>query len=142
MRYTLISVLMLVAFLTKADIHPDTVTYWQISYDKTVIIRGNLNSTRPPVHELTVNQGSLKNLTISFVYDAVQPNTSTLTVKEKNEVLRTVAHDPIIGPYFVVPVRELIGTHQPDVRYELDFYYTDDRGQKDLKIGTIIFIFK
>ncbi|HET9053896.1 MAG TPA: hypothetical protein VFM90_06980, partial [Cyclobacteriaceae bacterium] len=69
MRNALISAFMLAAFLAKADIHPDTVTYWQISYDKTVIIRGNLNSAQSPVYELTVKQGSLKNLTVSFVYD-------------------------------------------------------------------------
>jgi hypothetical protein len=93
-------------------------------------------------HEITLNAGAVKDLTISFVYDSNQPTKSSLVVKEKNEVLRTVEQDPVMGPYFVVPVRELIGTHQPNVQYVLDFYYSDDRGQKNLRLGTIIFNLK
>ena len=142
MRVVLIIGLFLIAFPAKAGMRADTITYWIVKYDKTAILRGDLTSKQPPRYELTVNDGLLKNLTVSFVYEAVQPKTSSLVVKEKNEILRTIEHDPIIGPYFVVPLRELIGTHQPNVRYELDFYYTDDKGQKDLKLGTITFIMK
>ncbi len=142
MRYIMLVSWVFAGFVLKAGVPADTITFWTISYDKTIIIRGNVILTRSPTYELTVKEGSLKNIAVSFIYDTGQPKTSLLEVKEKNEVLRTIASDPDIGAYFVVPVKELIGTHQPGVRYELDFYYTDDRGQKNLKLGTIIFIFK
>lgn len=142
MRYLLAIAFLLTTLVSNANVVNDTIPYWHISYGRTVVIRGNVNSVQPVKHELTVNPESLKDLIISFIYDAGQPKTSTLIVKEKNETLRTVDNDPDMGPYFVVPVRELIGTHQPNVRYELDFYYTDDRGQRNLKLGTITFILK
>lgn len=142
MRYLLVTAFLLSAFMAKANHAKDTIPYWHISYGKTVIIRGNINAVQAEKHEITVKQESIKAVTISFIYDTGQPKSSSLVVKEKNEILRTVEHDPVMGSYFVVPVRELIGMHQPNVRYELDFYYTDDRGQKNLKLGTIIFILK
>lgn len=142
MRFLLVVVFVCVAFSVKAGMRADTIPYWVIDYDKATIIRGNLNSPATPRHELTVKEDAIKNLIISFVYDSGQPETSSLVVKEKNETLRTIDHDPDMGPYFVVPVKELIGTHQTGVRYELDLYYSDDRGQKNLKLGTIIFNFK
>ena len=142
MKYFLIFIFLLTGLLSKANGVSDTITYWTISYDKTVIVRGNLTLAQSPKYELTVKEGLLKNLTVSFVYDAGQPQGSSLVVKEKGETLRTIQHDPDIGAYFIVPVKELISTHQPNVKYELDFYYSDDRGQKNLKLGTIIFIFK
>lgn len=141
MRNILAGLWVMAGLSAQAGMATDTVTYWQIRYDKTVIIQSNVTMAQPSVYEITVKQGVLKDLTVSFVYDA-QPATSSLTVKEKKEVLRTLEPDPVMGPYFVVPVRELIGTHQPNVRYELDLYYNDDRGLKDLKIGTVVFNFK
>ncbi len=142
MKCPLIFTLLLITQVSKAKEVTDTVTFWTISYDKTVIISGNIMLARVPTYELTVKEGSLKNLIVSFVYDTGQPTTSSLEIKEKNEILRTIPHDPDMGPYFVVPIKEMIGTHQPNVRYELDFYYSDDRGQKNLKLGTIAFIMK
>lgn len=142
MRYLLITVSVLASVVSKANVANDTIPYWHISYGKTVMIRGNANSVQPVKQELEVKPESLKDLTISFIYDTDQPKTSSLVVKEGNETLRTIDSDPDMGSYFFVPVRELIGTHQPNVRYELDFYYSDDRGQKNVKLGTIIFIFK
>lgn len=142
MRNVLLAILLVAGFSAKANQARDTIPYWHISYGKTVVIRGNLNTASAARHEITLKAEAIKDLAISFVYDNQQPETSSLTVKEGKEELRTVAQDPVMGSYFVVPVRELIGTHQPDVRYELDFYYTDDRGQKNLKLGTIIFILK
>ena len=142
MRFLLVIAFLLATLVSKATHKNDTIPYWHISYGKSVIIRGNVNAVFATRHEITLKDGVTKELTISFVYDSNQPKSSSLVVKEKNEVLRTVEQDPVMGPYFVVPVRELIGTHQPNVRYELDFYYTDDRGQKNLKLGTIIFILK
>jgi hypothetical protein len=141
MRFSIVISLILACLSSRAGILADTINFWTIRYDKTVIIRGN-ETQRAPVYELTVKEGSLKDLTVSFVYDSGQPKTSSLAVKEKNEILRTIESDPDIGGYFVVPVRELIGTHQPNVQYTLEFYYSDSRGQKDVKLGTIIFIFK
>lgn len=142
MRHILFVILLFVTVASKAGIHVDTLTYWDITYDKTTVIRGSLNTPSAPKYEVTIKDGSVKDITVSFVYDAVQPKSSSLVIKEKNEILRTVEGDPEMGPLFRVPVRELIGTHQPNVRYELDFYYSDDRGQKNLKLGTIIFAFK
>lgn len=141
-RYLFISAFLIISVFARANHVQDTIPYWHISYGKAVVIRGNINTVQAVKHEVTVQQDAVKDLTISFIYDAGQPKSSSLVVKEKNEVLRTVEHDPVMGSYFVVPVRELIGTHQPNVRYELDLYYTDDRGQKNLKLGTIIFILK
>lgn len=140
MRFLFIALLLCLASFAQASIISDTI-FWHINYGKTAILDGNLNSRQPVTHELTVKSGLVKDLTISFMYD-VQPQTSSLVIKEKNEVLRALDHDPVMGSYFVVPVRELISTHQPDVRYELDFYYTNDRGIKERKLATIIFIFK
>lgn len=142
MRYLLLGILLLTSVITKANHAQDTIPYWHISYGKTVVIRGNLNTTSASIHEITLNGGAIKDLTISFVYDSNRPKWSSLFVKEGREELRRVEQDPVMGPYFIVPMRELISTHQPNVRYELDFYYSDDRGQKDLKLGTIIFILK
>lgn len=142
MRFFAVILFLLLTTSVRAGIHADTVTYWIVNYDKTTILRGNVNLKQPPRYELTVTGESLKNINVSFVYDAVQPKASSLVVKERNEILRTIEGDPDMGATFTVPVRELIGTHQPNVRYELDFYYSDDRGQKNLKLGTVIFIFK
>lgn len=142
MRHLLILAFLFLSIIAKANHGNDTIPYWHISYGKKVIIRGNVNLGSGATHEITLNAGAVKDLTISFVYDSNQPTKSSLVVKEKNEVLRTVEQDPVMGPYFVVPVRELIGTHQPNVQYVLDFYYSDDRGQKNLRLGTIIFNLK
>lgn len=141
MKYLLLFVFLLAGFVSKANPN-DTIPYWHISYGKTVIVRGNIKSFSQDIHEITIKQGSLKDLTISFVYESNQPETSSLVVKEGKETLRTMDQDPVMGSHFVVPMRELISTHQPNVNYTLDFYYTDDRGQKNLKLGTIIFMFK
>jgi hypothetical protein len=142
MRHLIILAFLFTSVIAKANHTNDTIPYWHISYGKTVIIQGNVKSKDAKIYEITLKQGPLKDLTISFVYESNQPTSSSLVVKERNEVLRTVEQDPVMGPYFVVPVRELIGTHQPNVQYMLEFYYTDDRGQKDLKLGTLLFIFK
>jgi hypothetical protein len=142
MKYAVILIVLLFPVASKANQVNDTIPYWHISYGKLVIIQGNLRSVPKDKHEITVKPDAVNDLIISFVYDNGQPKSSSLAVKEGNETLRTVHQDPVLGPYFKVPVRELIGTHQSNVRYELDFYYTDDRGQQDLKLGTIIFIMK
>jgi hypothetical protein len=142
MKFVLAVVLVFTCLSSRAYTPADTITFWTIRYDKTIIISGNVTQILAPRYDLTVKDGALKDLVISFVYDTGQPTTSSVIVKEKNEILRTIESDPNIGGYFVVPVRELIGTHQPNVRYELDLYYSDNRGQKELKLGTIIFIFK
>lgn len=142
MRHLLISAFLLVSVIANANHDNDTIPYWHISYGKTVVIQGNIKTTADKIYEITLKEGALKDLTISFVYGSNQPQTSMLVVKEGKDVLRTVEQDQVMGPYFVVPVRELIGTHQPHVQYKLEFYYTDDRGQKDLKLGTLIFIFQ
>lgn len=139
MKYTIVAFLTMIAFSAQARMVNDTIPYWHISYGKTVILQGNLTSY-PGRHELIIQSGTVKDLTVSFVFEN-QPHTSSLVIKEKNEVLRTIDHDPVMGSYFVVPVRELISTHQPDVRYELDFYYTRNQ-DKEHKLATIIFIFK
>jgi hypothetical protein len=138
-KYIVIAVLIVIGFSAQARSVNDTIPYWHINYGKTVILRGNLTSS-PGRHELTIRSGAVKDLTVSFVFEN-QPHTSSLVIKEKNEVLRTIDHDPVMGSYFVVPVRELISTHQPDVRYELDFYYTRNQ-ENEHKLATIIFIFK
>jgi hypothetical protein len=142
MRFLLLLAFLFVIGIAKATDKNDTIPYWHISYGKTVVIQGNIKSAGDKIYEITLKQGVLKDLTVSFVYGSNQPKSSSLVVKEKNEVLRTVEQDQVMGPYFVVPVRELIGTHQPNVQYKLEFYYTDDRGQKDLKLGTLLFIFQ
>lgn len=142
MKYFLLMGLLSAAVTSKANQANDTIPFWTISYGKTVILTGNINSASPGVHELVVKPGEIKDVTVSFSYDSGQPGASLLTVREGKEELRTIEQDPVIGAYFRVPVRELIGTHQSNVRYQLDFYYTDDRGQKDRKLGTITFIFK
>lgn len=142
MRYLMLIVWVCAGLVSKAGVSADTVTYWTISYDKALVIRGNVTQAQVPKYELTVKEGLVKDLSISFVYDNGQPKVSSLVVKEKNEELRTIESNPDIGGCFVVPVKELIGTHQTGVRYELDFYYTDNRGEKGRKLGTITFIFK
>lgn len=140
MRAAFVVILFIVAFSAQANVAGDTI-YWQIQYGKVSILDGNLNSAQPSRYELTVKAGYVKDLTVSFAYN-VQPNTSALIIKEKNETLRTIDHDPVMGSYFVVPVRELISTHQPNVNYELDFYYTTNQNPNERKLATIIFIFK
>lgn len=142
MKYAVIFIALLLPTALKANHVSDTIPYWHIRYGKLVIIQGNLRSIPKDKHEITVKPDAVNDLIISFVYDSVQPKSSSLTIKEGSEILRTVDQDPVLGPYFKVPVRELIGTHQSNVRYALDFYYTDDRGQRDLKLGTVIFIMK
>lgn len=142
MKYALIFIALLLTTSSKAAIANDTIPYWHISYGKLVVMEGNLRSIPTAGQEITVKPDAINDLIISFVYDTGQPKVSSLTVKEGNEILRTVDQDPVMGAYFVVPVRELVGTHQSNVRYELSFYYTDDRGQRDLKLGTITFIMK
>lgn len=133
--------LLSVGFSAQAKSATADTVFWHISYDKKPILDGNLNAAQPARYELTLKPGSVDDLTVSFMF-TVQPKTSSLLVKEKNEVLRVIDQDPVMGSYFVVPVRELISTHQSDVRYEVDFYYTNDRGLKERKLATIIFIFK
>lgn len=140
MRGACVAILLGIAFAAQANVPGDTV-YWHITYGKTAVLNGSLSAVQPARHELTVRPGSVKDLTVSFVYEA-QPKASTLVIKEKNEVLRVIDQDPVMGPHFIVPVRELISTHQPDVRYELDFYYTVNGDAKEQKLATIVFIFK
>lgn len=142
MKYIFFWCLSLLAVSAFADVACDTIPYWHVSYGGDVIIRGNINSPAPAAYELNVKPDAVDDLVVSFIYDAGQPAAGSLTVKEKNDILRTIESDPVMGAYFRVPVRELIGTHQSNVRYELDFYYTDDRGQQNRKLGTVIFIFK
>lgn len=142
MRHLLLIIFLFLGTIAKANQGNDTVPYWHISYGKEVVIRGSVNTVAASNHEIILKAGAVKDLSVSFVYEDNQPKTSLLTVKEKNDTLRILENDPEMGSYFVVPVRELIGLHQPNVQYELDFYYTDDRGQKNLKLGTIIFILK
>ncbi len=142
MKYAVIFIALLFSTTAKAYVGNDTIPYWHISYGKLIVIEGNLRSIPKTKQEISVKPDAINDLIISFVYDTGQPKSSSLTVKEGNEILRTVESDPVLGSYFKVPVRELVGTHQSNVRYELDFYYTDDRGQRDLKLGTIIFIMK
>ena len=142
MKYLLLFVFLLAGFISKADDVSDTVTFWTITYGKTVIIHGSEVIKEAPRHELIVKNGQLKDLTVSFFCDACRSETSSLVVEEKNEILRTIPqHEELGSAYFIVPLRELISTHQPDVKYELDFYFTDGRGNKLYKLGTITFTF-
>lgn len=138
MKY-LLGILLLFSLTIQAQTKNDTIPYWSIGYGKLVVIEANLRAMPKQKHTLTVKPDALEDLSISFVYASGQPGKSTLTVKERSEILRTFDQHPEMGPVFLVPVRELIGTHQNNVQYELDFFYTDDRGQKNLKLGTIIF---
>jgi hypothetical protein len=140
MRFLLVALLLSIAVSTQANTVSDTISFWHISYGKTVILEGNDN-TQPGRYELVIRTGSVKDLTVSYWQDA-RPQSSWLIIKEKNEVLRTIEHDPVMGSNFVVPVRELISTHQPDVQYELDFYYKTNHSEREHKLATIIFIFK
>ena len=142
MKYIFCLCLLLLSRAAFADVTYDTIPYWHVSYGSKVIIRGNINSPAPAAYELSVKPDAVKDLIVSFIYDSGQPASSSLVVKEKNDVLRTIEQVPVMGAYFRIPVRELIGTHQSNVRYELDFYYTDDHGQQNRKLATIIFIFK
>jgi hypothetical protein len=79
-------------------------------------------------------------LNVSFNYDTRGQIDGELEIRTGDKTLRILKSVLKEGGFFVVPARELIDTESKGKRYELDFYYSDDRGTKKLKLGTIIFI--
>jgi hypothetical protein len=118
----------------------DTIPYWQIYYGKVVLIQGNTSQTTAEKREIRIKRDVVWELNISFNYDTRGQIDGGLEIKIGDRTLMTLKSVIMDGGFFVIPTRELIDTKTKGKRYELDFYYSDDSGTKNLKLGTIIFI--
>src|SRR5688572_30595077 len=120
-----------------ATIPLDTIPYWHIYYGKVILIQGNTSQTRTEKKEIKIKRDVVWELNVSFNYDTRGQIDGELEIKLGDQTLRTLKSVITEGGFFVIPTRELIDTKTKGKRYELDFYYTDDRGTKDLKLATI-----
>ena len=118
----------------------DTIPYWNIYYGKVILIQGNTSQTTTGSREIKIKKDIVWQLTITFNYDTRGPIESELEVKIGDKKLRTLKSQAEEGSFFIIPVAELIDTNMQGKRYEMEFYYSDNRGTKNLKLGTIIFI--
>ena len=118
----------------------DTIPYWRIYYGKMILIQGNTSQTTTEKQERIIRKNVVAELNITFDYDTHGPIDGELEVKTGDRKLITLKSQIKDGNFFSVPTRELIDTKTKGGRYELDFYYSDDRGTKNLKLGTIIFV--
>lgn len=123
-----------------ATVPLDTIPYWQIYYGKVVLIQGNTSQTTIEKREISIKRDVVWELNVSFNYDTRGHFDARLEIKIGERTLTTLKSAINDGGFFVVPTRELIDTKTKGKRYELDLYYSDDRGTKNLKLGTIIFI--
>ena len=123
-----------------ATIPLDTIPYWHIYYGKVILIQGNTSQTSTEKREIKIKRDVVWELNVSFNYDTRGQIDGELEIKSGDRTLRTLKSVIKDGGFFVIPTRELIDTKTKGKRYELDFYYNDDRGARNLKLGTIIFI--
>lgn len=118
----------------------DTIPYWQIYYGKVVLILGNTSLTTTEKREIRIIRDVVWELNVSFNYDTREQNDGELEIKMGDKTLTTLKSVIKDGVFFVIPTRELIDTKTEGKRYELDLYYSDDGGIKNLKLGTLILI--
>jgi len=129
----------------------DTIPFWNIYYGKVIVIQGNINQTQPENRYIKIKNGKPWELFVTFNYDIGPPDKGELTIKQGSKTLTVIeykggdeGHSRIPtnggGSFFVVPLKEIIDVKLRNGRWELDFYCTDQRGQRNLKVGTIIFI--
>ena len=123
-----------------AIIPSDTIPYWNIYYGKVILIQGNTSQTTSEKEEMKIKRDVVWDLTVSFNYDTRGQIDGELEIKIGDETLRTLKSVIKEGGFFEIPTRELIDTKTKGKTYELDFYYSDDRGTKNLKLGTIVFM--
>lgn len=118
----------------------DTIPNWQIYYGKVILIKGNTTQTTAETKEIRIKKDVVWELDISFNYDTRTQTESELEIKIGDRTLRTLKSVIEEGGFFVIPTKDLIDTKTKGKKYEMDFYYSDDRGTTKLKLGTIIFI--
>ncbi len=118
----------------------DTIPYWHFYYGKMILIQGNTSQTATEKREIRIKRDVVWELKVSFNYDTREQIDDELEIRTGDTILRTLKSVIKEGGFFIVPTRELIDTKSKGKRYELDFYYSDDKGTKKLKLGTIIFI--
>jgi hypothetical protein len=123
-----------------ATVPLDTIPYWQIYYGKVVIIQGNTSQTTTEKREIRIERDVVWELNVSFNYDTRGQIDGGLEIRMGDKTLTTLKSVIKDGGFFAIPTKELIDTKTKGKKYVLDLYYSDDRGTKNLKLGTIIFI--
>lgn len=133
-----------------ATVPMDTIPFWNIYYGRVIVIQGNINQTQIDKREIQIKKGNPWELIVTFNYDVGPPDKGELAIKQGGKTLRIMEYErghgghsrlPTNGggSFFVVPLKEIIDVKLRNGRWELDFYYTDQRGQSNLKLGTILF---
>ena len=139
-----------VTIAVQAATAPDTIPFWNIDYGKVVLIQGNINQKQKETREVQIKNGKPWELVMTFNYDVGGHDVGQLTIKQDSQVLKTIKYRkqsiPQVripesggGCFFTVPLNEFINVKSKKQKWELDFYYSDERGQENLKLGTIIF---
>jgi len=125
----------------------DRVSSWTFYFAKLPFMSGGENDP-PATQELNVKQD--REIMVSLSYEGTPPSSSRLQVRGANGVSleyqfqSQVARDaftPTVnqGAQFVVPVNEIVGNPASENgEVEAEFYYSDDAGVTDLKLGTVM----
>jgi hypothetical protein len=139
MKSQLIVVLVLSCGVRASAItQPDTIPNWQFYYGKIILIEGNKSQTTPETKEITIKNGVVSELNVTVNFDTQDYKNSELEIRIRNKKLKELKSLIKNGSFFFIPIKELIDVNSIGKQYELEFYYSDDRGTKNLRLGTII----
>ena len=152
MKKQILTFILFTATITSwATAQLDTIPFWNIYYGNVIVIQGNLNQTETEKRDIKIKKGKSRELVVTFNYDIGPTDQGKLTIKQGDRILKLIEYQreeeghsrlPTTGGgcFFLVPLKDIIDLKSKNGRWELDFYYNDQRGQENLKLGTIIFM--
>jgi|GEM_PF-3497263 len=115
----------------------DTIANWSISYNDQVIIRGNETGEINQLKKVVRLKSPQDELTIHYRYDAVKPQSRTITIRQKDVVVyQSIQHLKDNHPSTIL-MKELMQKLKSKVTL-LTIYYADDiTNGKERMIGKI-----